>query len=729
MKYFIQTYGCQMNLADSEKIKTVIQNMGYKPAPTINGAGLIIFNMCSIRQTAVDKIFGKMKALGILKKKNSKIRTIITGCILKNDIKKFQKHFDFILPIKTLNNWEKILNQKKDFDFLDPRDDKFNKKFNTSYLKNKSISENDFSASIPISTGCNNFCSYCVVPYVRGPLICRPHQEIIKEAKNFVKQGFKEIWLLGQNVNDYQSPTNKNIDFPKLLENINEVPGDFWIRFTSSHPKNFTDKLIEVMAQKNHVTEYLNLPIQSGDDEILKKMNRPYTVSKYKKIIDKIRKKIPDISLSTDAIVGFPGETRQQFKNTKNTFKEIGFDMAYILKYSKRNQTKANNFKNQIDKKIKEERYRELTEIVGSAGLKKNKQYENQTLKVLVSTKRNEFLIGKTRHYKTVKIKGSENLIGKFVNVKITKALPWGLRGELITEKPKLIVVLGPTAVGKTNLSIKLAKKFNGEIISADSRQVYRGMNIGSGKITKKEMEGIPHYLLDVANPKKRFSLAEYKQLADKAIEKIIKKKKNPFLVGGTGFYIQAVVDNIIIPEVKPDWNLRKILEKLTTKELFSLLKKKDRRRAITSNIDKNNRRRLIRALEIVLKTGKTVPDLQSKPCFDVLMIGVNKSPEKLKKLIQKRLDKRLKNGMITEVKKLKKQGLSWKRLEEFGLEYKLIAQYLQNKISKEKMIERIQIESEQYAKRQMTWFKRDKRIHWIKNQKQAEKLIKAFLI
>ncbi|MFH1643268.1 MAG: tRNA (adenosine(37)-N6)-dimethylallyltransferase MiaA, partial [Patescibacteria group bacterium] len=522
-------------------------------------------------------------------------------------------------------------------------------------------------------------------------------------------------------------PTNKKMDFPKLLKKINEIPGDFWIRFTSSHPKNFSDELIDVMAQRNHITEYLNLPIQSGDDEILKKMNRPYTVSKYKKIIHKIRKKIPDISLSTDVIIGFPGETKTKFQNTQKTFEEIGFDMAYILKYSKRPQTKAKDFEDQIDKKTKEERYRQLTTIVGKAGLKKNLQYEGQVLKILISNERNGFLIGKTRHYKTVKLKGDKSLIGKFIDVKIKKALAWGLRGELVIKKPKMIVILGPTATGKTDLSVKLAKKFNGEIISADSRQTYKGMDIGSGKITKKEMKGIPHHLLDVANPKKRFSLAEYKQLADKAIEKIIRKNKIPFLVGGTGFYIQAVADNVIIPEVAPDWTLRKILEGLTTKELFSLLKKRDSIRA--SNIDRNNRRRLIRALEIALKTKMAIPQLQSQPNFKVLMIGINKSSEKLKKLIQKRLEKRLKKGMVAEVKKLKKQGLSWKRLEEFGLEYKLVAQYLQNKISKEKMIERIQIESSQYAKKQMTWFKRDKRIKWVKNQKEANSLITIFLL
>jgi len=293
----------------------------------------------------------------------------------------------------------------------------------------------------------------------------------------------------------------------------------------------------------------------------------------------------------------------------------------------------------------------------------------------------------------------------------------------------KLIVILGPTSSGKTDLSIKLAKKFNGEIVSADSRQIYKGMDIGSGKVTKKEMAGIPHYLLDVANPKRRFSVAQYQKLAIKVVKDIQKRGKIPFLVGGTGFYIQSIVDGIIIPEVKPDWKLREKLEKLTTEQMFEKLEKLDPKRA--KLIDRHNPRRLVRALEIVLKTGHPVPQFNESKAstkFDVLQIGVTKSKNELKNRIEKRVTKRLENNaMINEIKKLHKT-LSWKRLEEFGLEYRFVAQYLQNKISYEEMKDRIKIESGQYAKRQMTWFKRDARIKWIKNYKTSEKLIKKFL-
>ena len=308
----------------------------------------------------------------------------------------------------------------------------------------------------------------------------------------------------------------------------------------------------------------------------------------------------------------------------------------------------------------------------------------------------------------------------------------------------KIIVILGPTASGKSELAIKLAKKFNGEIISADSRQVYKGMDIGTGKVTpdtknssnfstgqvKKKYifihQGIPHYCIDVASPKRRFTVVQYRNLALKAINRILNKGKIPILCGGTGFYIQAVVDGVIIPEVPPDWKLRKKLEKKTVEELFNQLKKLDPQRAKT--IEQKNKRRLIRALEIVKKIGP-VPISRKRPfSYPVLMIGIKREKEELKKLIKRRFLKWLKQGLIKEVKKLRKTGLSWKKIKEFGIHYRVVAQYLQNKINYQEMIENSIRELQNYAKRQMVWFKRDKRIHWIKNQKEVEKLIRSFL-
>ncbi|MFA6254095.1 MAG: tRNA (adenosine(37)-N6)-dimethylallyltransferase MiaA [Candidatus Paceibacterota bacterium] len=283
-------------------------------------------------------------------------------------------------------------------------------------------------------------------------------------------------------------------------------------------------------------------------------------------------------------------------------------------------------------------------------------------------------------------------------------------------EKLKIIVVVGPTASGKTALSIKLARKLNGEIISADSRQVYRGLNIGTGKVTKKEMAGIPHHLLDVADPKKVFTVADFKRITEQKIKEIIARGHTPIIVGGTGFYVQAVVDDLVLPEVAPDKKLRANLEATPPSELFAMLKKLDPRRA--REIDSKNPVRLIRAIEIAKELGR-VPLLrqgyEGQAPYNFEIIGIRIDQEELNKKIHKRLIERLEHGMIAEVKKLHRQGLGWKRMEELGLEYRCLARFLQGKITKPKMIEQLEKEIIKYSKRQMTWFKRDKRIKWIK--------------
>jgi len=345
-----------MNKSDSERIASVLESIGYKPASKENEADLIVVNMCSVRQSAVDRVFGLIPKFEKLKVKNEKLKTVLTGCILKEDRRKFKKIFDSIIDKK-------------------------------NYLDAQPKYQDKYQAFIPISNGCNNFCSYCVVPFVRGPLICRDHKEILEEAKNVIKKGFQEIWLLGQNVNDYHSPTGFSINFAKLLKLINEIPRNFKILFTSPHPKpstraklgaglvphrnevsgagNFSwDELIDILAKCEKFGKYLNLPVQSGDDKILKRMNRNYTVKEYKNLVKKIRKKIPEIRLSTDVIVGFPGETKKQFQNTVKLFRELKFDYAYIAKYSPRPGTAAFQMEDDVPLKEKKRREKILREII-----------------------------------------------------------------------------------------------------------------------------------------------------------------------------------------------------------------------------------------------------------------------------------------------------------------------------------------------------------------------------
>jgi len=278
---------------------------------------------------------------------------------------------------------------------------------------------------------------------------------------------------------------------------------------------------------------------------------------------------------------------------------------------------------------------------------------------------------------------------------------------------PKIIAVVGPTASGKSDLAVKIARKYNGEIISADSRQVYRGLNIGTGKITKHEMLGVPHHLLDVADPKKRFTVADFKTLADKAIADISSRGKLPIICGGTGFYIDTVTSGSILPDVQPNKALRRKLGQKSATELFEILKKLDPKRA--KNIDQNNSVRLIRAIEIAQALGAVPPlatDNENK--YQTLFIGIKIDKEKLKAKILKRLNSRLEQGMVDEAKKLHVSGLSWRRMHELGLEYRYLAQLLQGKISKSEFIEKLNTEIWHYARRQIQWFKRNQKIHWF---------------
>jgi tRNA-2-methylthio-N6-dimethylallyladenosine synthase len=451
MKYHITTFGCQTNKSDSERMAAILNKIGFKPALSQNDANFIIANACSVRQSAIDRIHGIAHKIQKKKKRGEKTPiTVLTGCVLEQDRKKLAGKFDIVLDIRDIKNLPYILKTIcRTSDVLHKiqgragMDDIYRWKTikkSAEYFKITPSYESSFSAFVPIMTGCNNFCTYCAVPYTRGKEVSRPIKDIIKETKNLVKKDYKEITLLGQNVDSYKDKDGKN-DFADLLKKINKISGDFWIRFHSSHPKDFTDKLINTIAECEKVTEYISLPVQAGNDEVLKRMNRPYTIALYKKLVEKIRKKIPGVAISTDFIVGFPGETKKQFNDSKKLFREIKFDMAYIAQYSPRSGTVAAKiFKDNVPVKEKERRDRELTKALKKISHDINKKLIGAKEKVLIEKEINRqnghWLAGKTRGFRTVKIpinsETQKKLIGKFVNVKITKALDLGLIGKII---------------------------------------------------------------------------------------------------------------------------------------------------------------------------------------------------------------------------------------------------------------------------------------------------------
>ncbi len=409
MKYHIVTYGCQMNKNDSERIESLLDLSGHQK-DSENNADVVIINACSVRGRVVDKIMGKVNNL-------SKDKTLIlTGCVLPKDKPKLIDKFDHILDVEDLPLWGKKLNFLKSFE----KDDYFSIKAE----RKKPI------AHVPIMTGCDNFCSYCAVPYVRGRERSRPVEEILKEVKHLIEKDFKEIWLLGQNVNSYNKGNSP--DFSDLLVEINQIPGDFWIRFTSSHPKDFSKKLIKAMKECDKVPEYLNLPLQSGDNDVLKLMNRPYTREDYLRIVNDLRKELPEITISTDVIVGFPGETEKAFKNTLKLFEEVRFDMAYIARFSPRPHTKAAKMEEIIPEEVKKEREKALTEVLKKTALEKNKKKIGKKIRYLTLKYEDGIDIGKTSCYKTIKVASSDKDIGNFKKAKIINANHFGLEGALL---------------------------------------------------------------------------------------------------------------------------------------------------------------------------------------------------------------------------------------------------------------------------------------------------------
>ncbi|WP_238948674.1 tRNA (N6-isopentenyl adenosine(37)-C2)-methylthiotransferase MiaB [Clostridium sp. YIM B02569] len=434
--FFIQTYGCQMNEEDSEKLSGMLKRMGYENTENRDEASIIIFNTCCVRENAENKVFGNLGALKKQKEKNPDLVIGICGCMMQqkgmaDDILKRFPYVNIIFGTHNSYKFPEYLNRVKTEgvqikEIIDKE---------TEIVEGIPIDrKSDIKGFVTIMYGCNNFCTYCIVPYVRGRERSRKPEDIVNEIKDMVTRGYKEVTLLGQNVNSYGKGLEENITFADLLRKVNEIEGIERIRFMTSHPKDLTLDVVYAIRDCDKVCEQIHLPVQSGSDRILKEMNRHYTKEQYITLAKKIRAEIPDVTFSTDIIVGFPGETEEDFSETLELAKEVRYDAAFTFIYSRRNHTPADKMENQIPDEIKHERFNRLVEIVNTGIAKGNKDAEGKIYEVLVEgySKNDESkLTGRTRNGRLVNFEGGEDLIGKLVNVKIIKANSFSLIGEV----------------------------------------------------------------------------------------------------------------------------------------------------------------------------------------------------------------------------------------------------------------------------------------------------------
>lgn len=436
MKYHILTWGCQMNEHDSEVLSGMLEEMNYTRTEKLNEADIIILNTCCVRENAEIKVFGRIGQLKHLKHKNPNLIIAVCGCMTqqKGVAEKIAKNFpyvDLVFGTYNLDNFPELLQKavqsKTTFIEVLEKEEKI--------IENLPVSRADnLKAWVTIIYGCNNFCSYCIVPYVRGRERSRLPKEIIKEVERLAEKGYKEITLLGQNVNSYGKDLKTEIDFSGLLKELNKINGIERIRFMTSHPKDFSDSLIFTIKECKKICEHIHLPVQAGSNKVLKMMNRHYTKERYIELVEKIRSEIPECSITTDIIVGFPGETEEDFQETLDLVEKVEFDSAFTFVYSKRTGTPAATMPCQVDERIKKNRLERLMDLQNRISKQKNQLLKGKTVEVLVEgydkSKKGK-LFGRTRTNKLVHFDGSKELIGRLVNVKITNPKTWTLDGVI----------------------------------------------------------------------------------------------------------------------------------------------------------------------------------------------------------------------------------------------------------------------------------------------------------
>ena len=433
--YYIYTYGCQMNESDSERLAHQLESVGYVPTEDVDSSDLIILNTCCVRETAENKIYGRIGELKHLKEKNKNLIIAITGCMAqKNQADMFKRapHIDIVLGT---HNIQHINEMVKEVQRTKKR--QVNVEMDNTVLPELAAKPNGtFFAWVPIMNGCNKFCTYCIVPHVRGREISRPVESIVKDVRELGEKGFKEITLLGQNVNSYGLDFKDSTDFGTLVDALDGIPGIERIRYTTSHPQDMTKGMVDALGRSSNIVTQLHLPVQSGSDNILKRMNRHYSVEQYKELLQYCREKIDGVTITTDIIVGFPGETEEDFQQTLQLLKDVRYDMAFTFIYSKRSGTPAAEFEAQVPEEVKRVRLQALMDVQNEISLELNQAMEGKLYDIIVegpSRTDENMWFGRTSGNKMVLFPKQESLkIGDTIDVRIDKGQTWVLYGTVL---------------------------------------------------------------------------------------------------------------------------------------------------------------------------------------------------------------------------------------------------------------------------------------------------------
>ena len=432
---YVRTYGCQQNVADGEKIKGLLSEMGFSFAETPEEADFILFNTCAVREHAQDRVFGNVGALKNIKRRHPGTIIAVCGCMTEQEhvAERFKKSYPFVNIVFGTH----VIHRLPEMLYTTLTDSKrvFLRGHEGEEVLEGIPTRRDGTsrAWVTVMLGCDNFCSYCIVPYVRGREKSRRPEEIVKECRHLIEAGYKEITLLGQNVNSYGKGLEEPVNFAELLRRIDAIPGDYRIRFMTSHPKDASRELFDVMAHSQHIPHYIHLPFQSGNDRVLREMNRRYTREQYLELIRYARSVMPDISFTSDVIVGFPGETYEEFQDTLSLIREVGFTSLFTFIYSPREGTRAAKMPDPVSREEKTQWFAELLKVQEEVAARRSAAMVGRTYRVLVE-ERNEksgLLSGRTASSVVIDFPGGEELIGQYAQVKVTAARSWMLSGEL----------------------------------------------------------------------------------------------------------------------------------------------------------------------------------------------------------------------------------------------------------------------------------------------------------